>query len=300
MAHGGSRDRAPDRARGRRRLLDVLLAARARGAGRRAQRRSAALEAAAATSGRSVLISGLTVMVGDGRHVPDRRLDVRVVRRRDDRRRRDRGARLADRPARAALEARRPGRPGARPVPRPARRQRRRGPDLGRDHRPRPPAAGRCRRSSPAGCWSRSPLPALQLRMVTPGAGHVPAVAPGREDLRPHAAGVPRHGAAGHRRREGSERERTRGARGDRPARAARRSRAAGCTSRSRSTSTGDATVANITDPDRRHGNRPRVDRGDLARSASEVVPETVGRLAEHRGRRDRARGPVEGHRPTS
>ena len=41
----------------------------------------AALEAAAATSGRSVLISGLTVMVGDGRHVPDRRLDVRLVRR---------------------------------------------------------------------------------------------------------------------------------------------------------------------------------------------------------------------------
>ena len=46
-----------------RRLLDVLLEARARGARRRAQRASAAIEAAAATSGRSVLISGLTVMV---------------------------------------------------------------------------------------------------------------------------------------------------------------------------------------------------------------------------------------------
>ena len=41
----------------------------------------AALEAAAATSGRSVLISGLTVMVAMAGHVPDRRRDVRVVRR---------------------------------------------------------------------------------------------------------------------------------------------------------------------------------------------------------------------------
>ena len=38
LAHAGSGARAPDRARGRRRLLDVLLEARTRGAGRRAQR----------------------------------------------------------------------------------------------------------------------------------------------------------------------------------------------------------------------------------------------------------------------
>ena len=60
----------------------------------------AALEAAAATSGRSVLISGLTVIVGDGRHVSHRRPDVRLARLRHDPRRRRRGARLADRAAR--------------------------------------------------------------------------------------------------------------------------------------------------------------------------------------------------------
>ena len=40
----------------------------------------AALEAAAATSGRAVLISGATVMVGDGRNVDQRRQVVHLVR----------------------------------------------------------------------------------------------------------------------------------------------------------------------------------------------------------------------------
>ena len=119
----------------------------------------AALEAAAATSGRSVLISGLTVMVamagmfltGDETFAS---FGVATIAGR-----RDRDARLADRPAGAALEARRPGRPRAGPARRPPAPRRRRGPDLGRDRRPRPPAARRCRRSSPAGCSSRSRSP---------------------------------------------------------------------------------------------------------------------------------------------
>ena len=52
-----------DRPRGRRRLLAVLPAPRARGAGARARSPQAALQAAAATSGRAVLVSGLTVMI---------------------------------------------------------------------------------------------------------------------------------------------------------------------------------------------------------------------------------------------
>ena len=106
---------------------------------------------------------------GDGRHVPDRRRDVRVARPRDDPRRRRRGARLADRAAGAALEARRQRRPAARPVRRPAPPRRRRRPDLGRDRRPRPAPAGCCRRSLPAGsCW-RSRCRRSSSTCATPG-----------------------------------------------------------------------------------------------------------------------------------
>ena len=51
------------RARGRRRLLALLPPPRARGTRRRAETSATALEVAAATSGRAVLISGLTVIV---------------------------------------------------------------------------------------------------------------------------------------------------------------------------------------------------------------------------------------------
>ena len=141
-------------------------------------------------------------------HVPDRRPDLRVVRRRHDHRRRDRGARLADRAAGAAVEARRQGRPGSRAVRRPASPRRRRGPDLGRDRRPRPaPAAalGRPRRRA-AGRAGGPGAPAADGHARP---RHVPAVAPRRADVRADAAGVPRHGAAGERRRQGAERERT-------------------------------------------------------------------------------------------
>ena len=55
----------------------------------------AALEIAAATSGRSVLISGATVIIAMGGHALRRR-DLRAVRRGDDDRRHRRGDRLAD------------------------------------------------------------------------------------------------------------------------------------------------------------------------------------------------------------
>ena len=66
----------------------------------------AALEAAAATSGRSVLISGLTVMGAMAGMFLTGDSDLRVARLRHDPGRRSRGARLADRAPCAALAAR--------------------------------------------------------------------------------------------------------------------------------------------------------------------------------------------------
>ena len=85
----------------------------------------AALEAAAATSGRSVLISGTDRSGRDVRHVPHGRRGLRLIRRRDDDRGRRRNARLADGAAGSAVEARRQRRPPARavrPSPSPRRR----------------------------------------------------------------------------------------------------------------------------------------------------------------------------------
>ncbi len=151
----------------------------------------AALEAAAATSGRSVLISGLTVMVamagmfltGDATFASLGVATILVV------------AvavlgSLTVLPG-AALEARRQGRPVARPVPRPAAPRRRRRPRLGRDRRPRPAPAravgGRRRRPAPGA--GRAGAAAAHRDA---GAGHVPAVARRRQDVQPDAAGVPR------------------------------------------------------------------------------------------------------------
>ena len=88
---------------------------RAAGKGHRA-----ALEAAAATSGRSVLISGLTVMVAMAGLLFSGDKTYLSFGDRDDDRRRGRDARLPDRAAGAALAARRQGREGPDPVRRPA------------------------------------------------------------------------------------------------------------------------------------------------------------------------------------
>ena len=99
--------------------------------------------------------------------------------------------------------------------------------------RPRLSAAARRRR-----CCSRSPRPRCELRIATPGPDTVPAVARRRPDLRPDAGGVPRHGPARHRRRQGAERERARGAGRRSTSSSSGRSRAAARSSRSRSRST--------------------------------------------------------------
>ena len=102
-----------DRLGGRRRLLDVLSAPRARGARIGAQRTGGAggcggdLGAGGARLGPD----------GDGRHgrhVPRGRIDVHVIRDRDDHRGRGGCGGLADRPAGAARLAGRPGREGWR------------------------------------------------------------------------------------------------------------------------------------------------------------------------------------------
>ena len=72
----------------------------------------AALAAAAATSGRAVLISGLTVIVAMAGHVHQRRQGVHLLRRGNDPGRGDRDVRLAHRVAGDAVVARGPGREG--------------------------------------------------------------------------------------------------------------------------------------------------------------------------------------------
>ena len=84
-----------DRHGRRRRLLALLSQARARGARRRADAREA-LRVASATSGRAILVSGLTVMVAMAGMLLRRQPDLHVVRRRHDDRRRRRDDRLAD------------------------------------------------------------------------------------------------------------------------------------------------------------------------------------------------------------
>ena len=236
----------------------------------------AALEAAAATSGRSVLISGLTVIVGDGRHVP---------------------------------------RPATRPSPRsalatilvvavavlgsltvlPALLSR-----LGDNvDRLRVPFVGRLRRDDGEGrIWGaivdrvlrRPALSAAARRRVAAGARGagaaaaprgsggrvVPAVTRGHQDVQPDAEGVPGHGAARQRRRQGAERANA----GDRTRRSRELERRALASGRAFEPITvdvnDDGTVANITVPIAGNGTDaasdaalPRLARDDRSRRRS-------------------------------
>ena len=130
---------------------------------------------------------------GDDRHggdVPHGRQDVQLVRHGDDPRGRDRGARLADRPAGVALVARRPGQQGTRAVP------------------PPPPAAGGRTRwgwildrvlarplvsaLAATAVLVALALPALGMKTVVPGAEALPHRPPRRADVQPAPEGVPR------------------------------------------------------------------------------------------------------------
>ena len=260
----------------------------------------AALEAAAATSGRSVLDLRPDGDGGDGRHVPDRRRDVRLARRRDDPRRRRRGARLADRAARAALEARRQGRPAARPARRPAPPRRRRGPDLGRDRRPRPAPAralgGRLRRRC---CW-RSPLPALQLRLAPPGPETFPQSLDGRSR---RTTGCSRRSPARRCRPTSSSRRRTCNAPAVRAAIA--RARAAGARERPRVRADHGRRQRGRHGrehhrPDRGERNRRRLERRLRARCARRSSPRRSAPLPDAEAGVTGRTAAVEGRRPTS
>ena len=137
----------------------------------------AALEAAAATSGRSVLISGLTVMAAMAGHVPDRRHDVRVVR-------------LATMIVVAvavlgSLPSCRPCSPGSATTSTGCASRLSAGTaattaKAGSGARSSTAScAGPCSpRSSPAGCWSALAVPRSSCSSRHERAGHVPAVAP--------------------------------------------------------------------------------------------------------------------------
>ena len=162
------RGRAAGRARGRRRLLDVLPAARARGACRGAERARGARSRRRHLGplGPDLRPDGDG---GDGRDVPDGRCHLRLLRPRDDDRRRCRDARLADRPPGAALEARRQGRPAARPARRPAP-PRRAAKVASGERSSTASCAGRCcRRCSPAACCWRSPPRRFSCAWRLPG-----------------------------------------------------------------------------------------------------------------------------------
>ena len=243
-----------------------------RAAGRSEQ---AALEAAAATSGRSVLISGLTVIVamagmfltGDPTFASLGVAAITVVA----------IAVLGSLTVLPALLSKLGDKVDRGRVPLVGRIGRaRRRPGLGRDHRPRPaPAAplDHPRRRAAAGAGGAG-SPAAP---GDGGAGHVPAVAARDAGLRADAAGVPGHRAAGERRHRGPER---RGA----------RDKAAIGQLRQRALASGrmyepitvdvnrDATVANVSIPIAGK-TTDRDSDAALALLREEIVPETVGRL---------------------
>ena len=114
--------------------------------------------------------------------------------------------------------------------------------------------------------------------MATPGPGHLPQVARRGEDLQPHAAGVPGHGAAGQRRRQGPGRQCAGRPPGDRPARGWRHSPPAAHAGRSRSTRT--ATTRSRTSPSRSSAREPTPSRTPAWRPCARTfVPQTVGAL---------------------
>ena len=163
----------------------------------------AALEVAAATSGRSVLISGFTVMVamaglfltGDATFASFGYATIIVVA----------VAMLGSLTVLPALLSKLGDRVDRLRVPLVGRRRRssaREGGAWGGDRRRRAaPAAPLClTRRRPADCARDSGAAAAHGNA---GAGHVPAEAGGGQDVRPYAAGVPWERAAGQRRHQG-------------------------------------------------------------------------------------------------
>ena len=259
----------------------------------------AALEAAAATSGRAVLDLRLHGDGRDGRHVPRRQRRLRLVRHRHDHRRRRRrcSARSPCCPRCSSFLSRKGWTEKGR-VPWVAKRRhktRRRVARLGRDPRPRaqaPAASSVVAGRRPA---RRARHPGVLDAHRQPGRRGPAARPRGHADLRPDPGGVPRRQRAGRDRRQGGRRH---GA-----ARSRRRSPT--CSSEAHRHRRADRADRRRDQPGQ--DGRDRLDRrctGDGTDDASErslavlrddVVPATVGRLPRRRGRRDRLHGRVEG-----
>ena len=249
-------------------------------AGARAGRSErAALEAAAATSGRSVLISGLTVMVamagmfltGDKTFASFGVATILVVA--------VAVLGLAHRPARRCSRGSATTSTGcaSRSSAGSAATTAKAG--SGARSSTASCAGPRCRRSSPAGCCSALAVPALQLQLAAQ-AGRTRSRSRSRSSRRTTGCStLPGHGAARQRRRQGADVQRAGGAT-RRSRELEQRALASGraCTSRSRSTSTRTRTVANITLPI--EGTEPTPRRTRVPRVLRKtIVPETVGAL---------------------
>ena len=177
----------------------------------------ASLEAAAATSGRAILISGLTVMVAMAGMYVAGEPDLRLVRDWDDPRRRGRDGRLADGAAGPARLARRPGRERARAAARSPEAAPRGLAAVVGDGGPgaAPAAALGAGRRQPAGC-AGDPRPRPAHRQLR---GRCAAARPrGGTDLRAHPGRLSRRRGPGRGRGQRRRRGRAGGARRDRPA----------------------------------------------------------------------------------
>ena len=253
-----------------------------RAAGRSAEE---ALEVAAATSGRSVLVSGATVIIA----MAGMLFAGAVLRRRS-----------ASRPC-SSSPSRSSGSLTVLPavlsklgdnvdrlrVPFVHRHtpRRRRGPDLGRDRRPRAAPAGALGRARRRAARCAIAVAGAQAAHRRAGHRHVPAATRRAEDLQPAPGGVPRHRDPGERRRQGGRRRL-------RPTmqaaiaelRSSARSPPGSCTSRSSSTSTTRRHRRERRDPGRRQRQRRALER--RARGAARRHrPGDRRRVAGRRGR---------------
>ena len=158
------------------------------------------------------------------------------------------------------------------------RRRTRRGSGLGRDRRPRPAptvALGRpLRRATAAHRGAGTEAPHRRARYR-----HVPAVTRRDEDVQPAPGGVPRHRDPGQRRRRGSGRQLDRDQERDRRARATRgRDRADAAADHRRRQRAG--TVANVAVPIAGKGN-DGPSNAALAALRDEIVPATIGAVPD-------------------
>ena len=244
-----------------------------RAAGRSEQ---AALEAAAATSGRSVLISGLTVMVamagmfltGDAAFASFGYATIIVVA----------VAMLGSLTVLPALLSKLGDRVDRLRVPLVGRR-RGRGGGEGRfwgaivDAVLRRPVLSAV---LSGGLLVALALPAIHLRIATPGADTFPKSLAVVKTYDRMQQAFPGSALPAHRRRQGARRERACRPRRDRRAEGAGRSRAAGSTSRSPSRPTVTATVAKITLPTEGNGT-DAASKASLAVLRDDIIPQTVG-----------------------